>query len=61
MKVSYSVESFQDAEGGMDYDLWKDGIPSLEEAVRELKEAECTLHPWGNKYWYITVQIEGVI
>lgn len=42
----------------MDYDLWKDNIPTLEEAIEEYK----TMQPgvWRNTYWYITVKVEGV-
>lgn len=61
MKISYSVEEFTNQEGGMGYSRWRSDIPTLEEAIIELRKAEAQPPYLNDSYandWIITVQID---
>lgn len=57
-KITFAIEYFEEAEGGMNYGKFRDGIGTIEQAVAALEMAEVNSPDSG---WIITANVETSI
>jgi len=53
-KVTFAIEYFEQTEGGMDYNKFRDGIGTIEEAIAALEMADVNR---AGHNWIITAEV----